>query len=59
MAATYYSVKECDKIGGSANFIARWKSQNMVKEPIIECVMISARGQQGISIDKLANIAMQ
>lgn len=45
-----YLVKESDLRGGSgANFIVRWKADVPMNKPIIESVMIGARGQQGIS----------
>lgn len=50
MASTRYIINVSDKSGGSgANFIVRWKSDEMVTEPIIETVMISTNTQQGIS----------
>jgi len=50
LASRDYSIKESDKSGGfGANFIVRWKSKMPVNEPLIECVMINTRGQQGIS----------
>ena len=45
-----YIVKESDLRGGSgANFIVKWKADVPANRPIIEAVMIGARGQQGIS----------
>ncbi|MBP7604696.1 MAG: DUF3124 domain-containing protein [Spirochaetes bacterium] len=45
-----YIVKESDTRGGSgANFIVKWSAAAPVAVPIIEAVMIGARGQQGIS----------
>ncbi len=43
-------IKETDDRGGiGANFIIKWHAQSKVKKPIIETIMISTRGQQGIS----------
>ncbi len=43
-------MKESDLRGGSgANFIVKWKADVPANRPIIEAVMIGARGQQGIS----------
>ena len=43
-------IKESDVRGGiGANFIIRWHSQARVNNPIIETIMISTSGQQGIS----------
>jgi hypothetical protein len=50
LASTYFFVKESDKSGGlGSKFIVKWKSRDMVTEPIIETVMISTNTQQGIS----------
>jgi hypothetical protein len=50
MGSVEYVVKESEKKGGSgANFIVKWNSDTEVTEPIIESVMISTSGQQGIS----------
>lgn len=41
---------EYDKSGGTgANFIVEWVSESDVNSPIVEAVMISTRGQQGVS----------
>jgi hypothetical protein len=43
-------IRENDKTGGTgANFIVEWVSETNVSSPIIEAVMISMSGQQGIS----------
>jgi hypothetical protein len=45
-----YIITEKDKTGGSgANFIVEWKSDTHVNPPIVETIMISTKGQQGIS----------
>ena len=45
-----YVISESDTKGGSgAKFIVKWDSAGMVNEPLIESVMISTRGGQGIS----------
>ncbi len=50
MASTRFIVKESDTKGGSgANFLVRWRAEVKVNEPIMEGVMISTAGQQGIS----------
>ncbi|UCG93434.1 MAG: DUF3124 domain-containing protein [candidate division WOR-3 bacterium] len=50
LASTYYTIKESDKRGGAGpNFIVTWKAERKVTAPVIEAVMISTRGQQGIS----------
>lgn len=50
LATSRFLVKESEKAGGSgANFIVKWKSDEKINAPLIESVMISTRGQQGIS----------
>jgi hypothetical protein len=50
MASTQYVVKESDKAGGAgASFLVVWKSEERIREPIIETVMIGSSTQQGIS----------
>jgi hypothetical protein len=50
LESTRYIVPYKDKAGGSgANFVVVWKSEKSVNRPIVECVMIGAEGQQGIS----------
>lgn len=45
-----YVIPEKDTSGGSgANFIVQWKSEKAVNPPIVECIMIGAGNQQGIS----------
>lgn len=45
-----YIIAQRDKVGGSgANFIVVWSSKTAVNPPLIECVMIGAESQQGIS----------
>jgi hypothetical protein len=45
-----YVISETNKEGGSgANFIFEWASINEKNAPLIEAVMISTNGQQGIS----------
>ncbi|MDO9042745.1 MAG: DUF3124 domain-containing protein [Desulfocapsaceae bacterium] len=50
LESTRYIIPYKDKAGGSgANFVVVWKSEKSVNLPIVECVMIGAEGQQGIS----------
>jgi hypothetical protein len=52
-----YVIPEKDKAGGSgANFIVEWESGSKVNPPIVECVMIGAKGQQGISFTSRARV---
>ena len=50
MASVDYVIEERDKTGGSgANFIVIWSGKSAQVKPVIEAVMISTNGQQGIS----------
>ncbi|MDW3195433.1 MAG: DUF3124 domain-containing protein [Cytophagales bacterium] len=50
MASIDYVVDEEDDSGGSgANFIVVWGSQSSTTQPIIQAVMISTNGQQGVA----------
>jgi hypothetical protein len=50
LASKHYSIKESDKSGGfGASFIVKWQATKLVNEPVIQCVMVTTRGQQGIS----------
>ncbi len=50
MSTLEYIVGARDRIGGSgANFVVEWQSDRHITPPVIECVMISTGGQQGIS----------
>jgi hypothetical protein len=43
-------IKETDARGGvGASFIVKWHSYSKANSPIIEAIMISTRGQQGLS----------
>jgi len=50
LASTDVHIEERDVSGGfGANFIVRWEAERIINAPVIECVMISASGGQGIS----------
>jgi len=47
MASTYFFIKKSDKSGGwGASFIVKWRSENKVNAPLIECVMSGVIGTQ-------------
>lgn len=51
LATTGFLVEDRDVSGGwGANFIVEWVAEEPVYEPIIEAIMISTGGTQGISI---------
>lgn len=50
LATRQFIVPEKDRSGGSgANFLVKWESETDASRPLIEAVMISTSGQQGIS----------
>jgi hypothetical protein len=50
LAATEFVIERDDKAGGSgASFIVDWQAGTEVNQPLVETVMIDAKGQQGIS----------
>ncbi|UFS71950.1 DUF3124 domain-containing protein [Geomonas sp. RF6] len=50
LATKYIHVKEGESAGGpGSNFIVRWRAAKPMNPPIVESVMLSARGGQGIS----------
>ncbi len=50
LASVDFVVNRTDREGGSgANFIVEWLSIETISEPIVEAVMITAVGNQGIS----------
>lgn len=51
LATTGYVVASEDQSGGwGANFIVEWSAPQPVYEPVIEAVMVSTRGTQGVSL---------
>ena len=51
MATTEYVIERTDDQGGTgANFIVVWGAEEPVYEPVVEAVMISAAGTQGLSL---------
>ena len=50
LATTGFRVRDTDlDTGWGGNFIVQWVAEQPVYEPIIEAIMISTRGNQGIS----------
>jgi len=52
---TFYIPHE-DKSGTGANFIVEWTSEKPVIEPLIESVMLNAKGNQNISFSSLGRV---
>ena len=50
LATHAVTVPRDDKSGGvGANFLVKWTAEDAVVDPVVEAVMISAAGQQGLS----------
>lgn len=60
LATTGFLVEHRDTTGGwGANFIVEWVAEEPVYEPIIEAIMVSTRGTQGISMISLGRAISQ
>jgi hypothetical protein len=50
LESTHFVIPQNEKEGGAgANFIVTWKALKAINPPLVECVMIGAGGQHGIS----------
>lgn len=60
LATTGFVVEDTDERGGwGSNFIVRWGAETPVYEPVIEAVMVSARGNQGVSLISPGRVVSQ
>lgn len=60
LATTGFVVERSDTLGGvGANFIVEWVAETKVTEPVVEAVMISASGTQGLSLISPGRIISQ
>lgn len=60
LATTGFLVEDSDTSGGwGANFIVEWVAEEPVYEPLIEAIMVSTRGTQGISMISLGRVISQ
>lgn len=60
LATTGFLVEDGDTSGGwGANFVVEWVAEEPVYEPIIEAIMVSTRGNQGVSMISLGRIISQ
>ena len=60
LATTGFLVEDSDTSGGwGANFIVEWVAEEPVYEPIIEAIMVSTSGTQGISMISLGRVISQ
>lgn len=60
LATTGFLVEDSDRSGGwGSNFIVEWVAEEPVYEPIIEAIMVSTRGTQGISMISLGRVISQ
>jgi hypothetical protein len=60
LATTGFLVEDSDRSGGwGANFIVEWVAEEPVYEPLIEAIMVSTRGTQGISKISIGRVISQ
>lgn len=60
LATTGFLVEDDDRSGGwGANFVVEWAAEEPVYEPIIEAIMVSTRGTQGVSLVSLGRVLSQ
>jgi hypothetical protein len=60
LASTDFFVDTGDQTGGiGANFIVEWVAEQPVYEPVVEAVMLSTTGTQGISFTSLGRVVTQ
>lgn len=60
LATTGFLVEDSDRSGGwGANFIVEWVAEEPVYEPLIEAIMVSTRGTQGISMISIGRVISQ
>jgi len=52
----YVIARSDDRGGTGANFIVGWGADELVFEPVVEAVMISAAGTQGLSLISPARV---
>lgn len=58
LAATRVIIKkpEHGDEGAGANFVVQWRAQNLVTEPLIECIMVGSFGTQGHSFSSIGRV---
>lgn len=60
LATTGFLVEARDTTGGwGSNFIVEWVAEEPVYEPIVEAIMVSTAGTQGISMISLGRVISQ
>lgn len=60
LATTGFLVEDGDSSGGwGSNFVVEWVAEEPVSEPIIEAIMVSTSGTQGISMISLGRVISQ
>ena len=60
LASTYVVIEERDRTGGvGANFIVTWYAERPVTPPVVEAVMISTQGGQGVSFVSPARVIQE
>lgn len=60
LATTGFLVEDSDRSGGwGSNFVVEWVAEEPVYEPIIEAIMVSTRGTQGVSMISIGRVISQ
>lgn len=60
LATSGFLVAENDREGGwGANFVVEWVAEEPVYEPVIEAIMVSTQGAQGISMISTGRVISQ
>jgi hypothetical protein len=60
LSTRQFVVPDKDRSGGTgANFLVKWEAEMRVSRPIIEALMISTSGQQGISFTTQGEVARE
>jgi len=42
--------------GAGANFVIQWRAQNLVTEPLMECIMVGSHGTQAYSFSSIGRV---
>lgn len=60
LATVDFFVPEEDRTGGTgANFLVRWASESPITDPVVEAVMVSTAGANGVSFVSSARVLEQ
>jgi hypothetical protein len=61
LAATRIIIKKPERgeEGAGANFLVQWQAQNMVTEPLLECLILGSHGSQGYSFSSQGRVIFE